>query len=535
MKTLPHSPPAVEASAAKPKRSPARLDAHVRGTRRGRHSRVAELSGFLETTFENMTQGVAIYDRNMRLAAYNRTAHEMFGVPEALLRTRPTRDSLLRYLADHGYRNALSRLGRSPDDAPFRYEIEGPDGRILDIHANRGADGSTALICTDITETRRRERELERTTAALQAILDNVSQGITLIDRDLRVIVHNRALREIYGFPESLFAKNANFADVIRFLAERGDYGPVDVEAMVRDRVERHRHFVAHHVETPMANGKIIEVRGKPVAEGMVATYTDITARRQAENDLRVAKDAAEAANRAKSDFLANISHELRTPLNAIIGCSEAMVTRLFGPVPEKYAEYARDIHQSGTWLLTLINDLLDLAKIEAGQLRLQEVDLDLRESVEQALRIVRRRATDAGLELRFACVAAAAGVFADPKAIGQILLNLLSNSIKFTKRGGTITVAVAIEAGGLRLTVKDTGIGIAAHDIAKVLAPFGQVAGPLNRPHEGTGLGLPLVKSLAELHGAQFAIQSELGRGTEVAIAFPAERLRPVAHAASA
>ncbi len=387
----------------------------------------AEIAAYLEATFENMAQGVAIYDRDMRLVAYNRTARDMLTLPESLLRTRPT----------------------------------------------------------------------------------------------------NRALREIYGFPESLFHKDTTFGDVIRFLAERGDLGPADDDTIVRDRVERHRRFVAHHVENRMADGKIIEVRGKPIPAGMVATYTDVTPRRRAENELRLARDAAEAASRAKSDFLANVSHELRTPLNAIIGCSEVMLARLFGPMPEKYGEYARDIHQSGTWLLTIINDLLDVAKIEAGRLELREAVMDLRDCIEQAMRIVRERADKAGLALRFECRESAARMWADPKAIRQILLNLLSNAIKFTRRGGTIAVALETASGRLRLAVRDTGIGIAAEDIAKVLAPFGQVAGPMNRRHQGTGLGLPLVKSLAELHGAQFSITSEFGRGTEVAIAFAPERLR--------
>ncbi len=256
-----------------------------------------------------------------------------------------------------------------------------------------------------------------------------------------------------------------------------------------------------------------------------------IAARSRAEEAARLALHAqaeAERADRAKSNFLANMSHELRTPLNAIIGFSEVMLTtHLAKGSLDKSREYARDINASGHHLLSLINDLLDLAKIEANKLELQEEPIDIEATADSALTVVRQRALERGLDLSTSFPEGLPLLRADERKLRQILINLLSNAIKFTPRGGTVGLAVLpIAAAGVTLRVSDSGIGIALDDIPRVLQPFVQVDSKLGRATEGTGLGLPLADALVRLHGGTLSIQSAVGIGTTIDICFPAERI---------
>ena len=252
--------------------------------------------------------------------------------------------------------------------------------------------------------------------------------------------------------------------------------------------------------------------------------------RRRADQRLSEALRAAEIANHSKSQFLANMSHELRTPLNAIIGFSEMIREEMFGPVgaPE-YSEYIGDIHSSGRHLLALINDILDISKIEAGQFELDETWIDLATSAAWSTDLVRHRAHENHVTLKVEIDDALERAFVDERAIKQILLNLLSNATKFTPAGGTVTLSMHPDpaSGDLRIAVCDTGIGIEPHLISKVMEPFGQAEGPMARSFGGTGLGLPITKSLTELHGGTLALDSTPGEGTCVTITLPEWRLR--------
>jgi two-component system cell cycle sensor histidine kinase PleC len=240
-------------------------------------------------------------------------------------------------------------------------------------------------------------------------------------------------------------------------------------------------------------------------------------------------KIRAEGANKAKSEFLANMSHELRTPLNAINGFSEIMVNELFGPLGDKrYVEYAQDILSSGQHLLALINDILDMAKIEAGKLNLKFEPLRVLEVVEDAARLIRNRAESAGLELAIE-VPDVPEIEGDMRALKQVLLNLLSNSVKFTPRGGRITITAALEMGPqgerVRIGVTDTGIGISEKDMERLAKPFEQIESQLSKTQQGSGLGLALTKSLVEMHGGSLSIQSAPGKGTTVSFALPLQQ----------
>jgi signal transduction histidine kinase len=242
---------------------------------------------------------------------------------------------------------------------------------------------------------------------------------------------------------------------------------------------------------------------------------------------MRRAKDAAERADRAKSEFLATMSHELRTPLNAVLGFSEMMMGEVFGPLgDERYRGYAGDIHSSGRHLLGIINDVLDLSKAAAGKLELVEERINAGDVVHSACRLIHPRIGEANLLLTVELPPGDLIIIADERLLRQMLLNLLSNACKFTPPGGRIECSVSVDAAGLRFAVADTGIGILAEDLDRVIQPFIQVDSSLSRPHEGTGLGLALVKAMAELHGGSLRLDSKLGCGTTAAVILPLSRL---------
>ena len=253
----------------------------------------------------------------------------------------------------------------------------------------------------------------------------------------------------------------------------------------------------------------------------LFAALRDATDQQAYESRLIEGKIQAEALNSGKSRFLANMSHELRTPLNTIMGFSDIMKARLFGPMPAKYGEYAELIHESGRHLLDLINDLLDMSKIEAERFQLQIEEFDARDPVSAALRLMRTQADSAGLSLRAALPSDPLDVEADPRALKQIALNLLSNAMKFTPRGGQVTVTLSRVDDGLELMVADTGVGIAPEDLKRLGRPYEQ-AGDAGQRARGTGLGLSLVRGLAQLHGGDMIIESILGEGTSVAVRLP-------------
>jgi signal transduction histidine kinase len=232
-----------------------------------------------------------------------------------------------------------------------------------------------------------------------------------------------------------------------------------------------------------------------------------------------------EAASRHKSEFLANMSHELRTPLNAILGFSEVLLERMFGELNDKQAEFVQDILGSGRHLLSLINDILDLSKVEAGRMELHCAPFNLPLAIESAVSVVRERASRHGIALHLAVDDALGEIVADERKVRQTLLNLLSNAVKFTPEGGKIEVKAALAGNWAEIAVRDTGIGIATEDQATIFEEFRQVGGPRTQALEGTGLGLALAKRFVELHGGTIGVQSAVGTGTTFTVTLPLRR----------
>ena len=319
-----------------------------------------------------------------------------------------------------------------------------------------------------------------------------------------------RAPEEIVGLAPAELVHPDDLAAVQSALMEASYFGRLG-EAQVRLC-----HADGHHVWA--------EIRCRPGAGGgdIVAVTRDITERKAQERALVEARDAALAASRAKSRFLANMSHELRTPLNAIIGFSEVMNREMFGAIGPRYQEYSRLIHESGTHLLDLINSVLDMSKIEAGKFELAEELFALGDVVDSAVRFLAMPAERAGVSLAQHVAPEAQQIFADRRAVKQILVNLLSNGVKYTPPGGEVRIAVEAKPQGVVLSVSDTGTGISADDLKRLGQPFEQVEGAETRGKEGTGLGLALVKALAAMHGGEAELHSVLGEGTTVRVRLP-------------
>jgi PAS domain S-box-containing protein len=388
--------------------------------------------------------------------------------------------------------------------------------------AERPSTPAVASVATDELETVRSEAR------ELRSMLDAVTDGFVVIDRDHRVVsVNHRAeallavpANEIVGMPfSSLFAPESQ-SDVHQHLNAvlRREPAAGDTGCDVRGRV---------------GGGGTIPLlltirRISGASDQLCAFFRDITPWKQSEDELRNAKRLAEQASSAKSDFLAKISHEIRTPLNAILGFSEVMIEERFGAVGnDRYKQYLKDIHASGEHLVALLNDLLDLSKIEAGKLELNIASIDLNALTQQCVALMQPQATRDRIIIRTSLAESLPPALADERSVRQIILNLLSNSIKFTGPGGQVIVSTAFnDDGSIALRVRDTGMGMSEKEIAIALEPFRQLATSVARGKEGTGLGLPLTKALAEANRARFSIKSGVNEGTLVEVAFAGSRM---------
>ncbi len=361
----------------------------------------------------------------------------------------------------------------------------------------------------------------------LRSILDTAIDGVVLIDREGRVISINRGAETLFGH-QSRELSGLPFAGLFTPESQRTAFDALDRlnrdGALDEGREVSGRGRAGATIPLFMTMG---QVTGG--ADKLVAVFRNIAPWKKAEDDLLSAKRQAERASSAKSDFLAKISHEIRTPLNAIIGFSEVMIEERFGPIGnDRYQQYLKDIHTSGEHLVSLLNDLLDLSKIEAGKLDLNFTSIDLNELTQQCVALMQPQASRERIIIRTALSSALPPVLADARSVRQIALNLLSNSIKFTGAGGQVIVSTAVnDSGEVVLRVRDTGVGMSEKDIAIALEPFRQLATSARFGSGGTGLGLPLTKALAEANRATFSIKSAVNAGTLIEVAFPP---RPIA-----
>ncbi|HEY1795706.1 MAG TPA: ATP-binding protein [Stellaceae bacterium] len=368
------------------------------------------------------------------------------------------------------------------------------------------------------------EREKARRRSAqnrLVEALENTSEGIVLVDADGRIVLANSQLSRFFPSLGPAIAPGMALASVFarigELVIESDADGPLSATGLLSEGSQFR-----------LRDGRWVRVSRSPTRDGgFILLISDFSEIKERELGLNEARQLAESANAAKTAFLANISHELRTPLNAIIGFSEILVGQMFGPLGnDKYHSYANDIVESGRHLLTVINNVLDLTKSQSGQLRLVFEPLDLCEIVASCATIMRDLCARAELNLHIKAPREELVMSGDAAKLRQVLLNLMSNAVKFTEPGGE--VSVTLERTGftqVQIQVRDTGIGMSAEDIPIALAAFGQVDSRLSRRYEGTGLGLPLTKVLVELHGGSISLESRVGVGTVVTVALPLEQ----------
>ena len=436
-------------------------------------------------------------------------------------------------------RNAIAAAIKTRSPFSYRTRARDPDvaAQIVDTQGEvaLGKDGrvvSVLGVCHDVTKQVRAEEAREKAQQMYRVMTEEASDIILFYGPDGHIVFASHALERMLGrtIEEIEFGRFVELVhpDDVEEVAKIAELPP---PGRTSTGTYRLRHADGHYVWIEVTTRAIYDAQ-TGAYRNLVSVSRDVTERKQQDIETKAAQERAEAANKAKSRFLANMSHELRTPLNAVIGFTDLMRQHMFGPLGnERYEEYATLIYDSGQLLLDLITDMLDMAKIEAGKLELNFERVDLTGTIEDCVRMLRDRADNGGLEIAVKTPPAPISLIADRRAVKQVLLNLLTNAIKFTPAGGHIDVDTRVADGRAILRVRDTGIGIPAHELPRLGRPFEQVCGDPMLAKSGTGLGLALVCALVEKHGGQLRIESEEGVGTEVSVDFP---LKPAKRAAA-
>jgi len=423
------------------------------------------------------------------------------------------------------------------DRLPFRgftYAHRRYDGAIrwlrvsgLPVYDETGRFQGYRGTGTDITHEYQAEERARLAQERLQAAVEFLPDGFVLYDAEDRLVLCNERYRALHAQTAEALKPGTLFADVIRasYASGEQDAAGGDVEAAVRQRLELHR-----QAGTPfelISRARVIRIAERRTSDGFtVGLHSDITDLKRREAALMEAKQLADAANRAKSEFLANMSHELRTPLNAIIGFAETIERKLFGETSPRYHDYAGDIRRSGEHLLAVISDILDMSKIESGKYEFHEEVVSLPDTVAACMLMVRHIADERGVILALPSFGLDLWLRADRRAITQVTLNLLSNAVKFTDKGGRVGVELAMDGDSVRLSIKDTGVGIEPEAMPRLFEPFSRGSAATAHKTDGTGLGLAISRKLMERHGGRLEILSIPGQGTTAIAVFPASRV---------
>ena len=486
-------------------------------------AQLAALEGYHRSVVDALADGILVVDPNQRrVEALNPAALSIFDLNEANGVGMPL-DELIPVTTTHSIPqlrrwNRQEAKGRNFAGQSFHLEVTVRETSV---------DGFDRLIVVvrDVTKQVEAEEKVHTLNYALEqsaaSVIITNTEGVIVYANPRACEISGYSREELLGNTPRLLQSGLTPPTIYTALWESLRAGNEWHGEMLNRRKNGELYWESL-VASPLrsSRGEITQ---------FMAVMEDISNRKLMEDALVVAKQQAERASRTKSDFLASMSHELRTPLNAIIGYSEFIDTEPFGQIGHpKYKEYLGHIQESGRHLLELINDMLDLSKVEAGKLVLEEEEIDLAHSIQGAMHLVLERANRSGVRLSADLSADLPRLWVDNLRLKQVMLNLLTNAIKFTPEGGDVTLSARRESdGSLAIRVADTGVGIAPHDIPRVLEPFGQVNNPLVRREEGTGLGLPITKRLVELHGGVLEISSRVGEGTTVTVRLPASRIR--------
>lgn len=479
---------------------------------------------------EKLNTATAIWGPDRRLKFFNRAYAQLFHLDENWLSSEPHHEEVI---------DAQHEKRRIPEQADFqRYKksfmdmyttliepmeefMHLPDGSTLRTVLNPHPFGGLLFFYEDVSDRLELERSRNTLEAVQRATLDNLSQGVAVYGGDGRLKLYNKSYTELWNVNDEQLAAEPHLSDFIGavhpLMADAEDV-PDTAEDLVDQMLARRP--LRHRIET--GEGRVLDMSTVPLPDGAtLATFLDVTDGIRIERALRQRAEALEEADWLKAQFIANVSYELRTPLNTIGGFSEILADQFFGKLNPKQAEYVDGIVESSGYLLALINDILDLATIEAGRMQLETETFDVAEMVQSVLRMVDDRVLERRLTLQTEVPEEIGTLNGDERRIRQVIFNLLSNAIRFTSPGGTITVGARRQDGAITAWVADTGRGIAEDEQERVFAKFHRSAGATaNQP--GTGLGLALVKSFVELHGGSVELTSKLGEGTCVTCVFP-------------
>lgn len=489
-------------------------------------------AAMLHSILDNVPHGVCVYGPTRRVTMFNRAYVDIMN--SAPVAVGDHLEEVIRRRAASG------EYGPGAPEAVFTAQMahditrlqvrrrQRPNGTTIDVRTAPLPDGGHVSVVTDVTSLTLAENELLRRAGEMDVMLANIRHGITLFDADSRLVAANRMASELLNLPADFLVPGRTEEDVLQRLLEAGEFGESRLAAALREDRSRTDRGQSQLYRRASRNGRTLEIRADPApGNGVVTTYTDVTESEQAQTEQRRAQAAAEAANKAKSRFLATMSHELRTPLNAVIGFSEALLRQADAGHPERIAEFATAINDSGRQLLRLINTILDVARIEAGRFEMAADRVDVGRLVRTCLRSAEPSFRAGEVAVRLDLPKEIPSVQADERRLQQVLGNLLSNAAKFTPAGGETTLGVMLAGDGtLIIRVEDTGIGIAKPDLERVFEPFIQLDGELTRRFQGAGLGLYMSRSLVEAHGGQLRLRSEVGVGTVAEIILPAWRL---------
>lgn len=524
----------------------------------------------LSVALEKMNTGLCDWNLSRGHMRLTRTLREMLGLDDDHEWIPFKQFAGLINLEDDLYAAVNEAIRQGGSDFRKVLRVRNSDGKALELHfdctfCQSETPKEAHLICI-VSEAASNTGVFSASgsyDARLHDAVEAISEAFVLWDDENRLVMCNSKYKQFYKLSDDVVVPGTPYEKVIANATE----------PLVRSRttMRGNRASGAHTYEAQLEDGKWLHIDERRTKDGgFVSVGTNITSLKQSQQrqqkseqelkanitDLRssrreleqqkqqlvdlmekyaLEKNRAEAANQAKSEFLANISHELRTPLNAVIGFSEVMENGLFGPIGhQKYVEYARDIHESGRYLLEVINDVLDMSKIEAGRTNLEFDTLDAGEIIKDSVRVVAPAAAERSIEVKYTGLKKLS-MQADKRALKQILLNLLSNAVKFTPESGDVTVRVSKAKEQARISISDTGIGIPEPELGKLGRPFEQVENQFTKSHRGSGLGLAISRSLVELHGGTFEIKSQVGKGTTVICHLPLAPIVPLANADAA
>jgi len=498
----------------------------------------------LRLVLETVLDAIITIDEKGRIASFNPAAEKIFGYKAKevigknvkILMPPPYKGKHDGYLKRYVTTNDPQMIGTIGRQATGRRKngTEFPVELAISEHVQDGKRVFTGIL-RDITKRKFAEDALRESEERYALTIKGINEGIWDWNLKTNHLFVSDRVEQIVGIGLTKKIKSTN--NIVNNDFIFSEIHPDDV-AIYRQALASHlkgdapSFYCEFRVTRKDKKQRWVRNRGRALfddsgrAYRMTGSVTDVTIRKTAEQKMFEAKEIAEIASRTKTEFLANVSHELRTPLNAIIGFSDLMKTEIFGPMGHaKYSDYSHAINESGQHLLSIINDILDVSQVEVGELDFDLEKVLLEPVFESCIRLIHERAEKAGLRLKTKINAGLPALKADPRRLKQILLNLLSNAIKFTPKGGMVSLkAYQTKAGTMVLSVSDTGIGMKAADIPKVMTPFVQVDSKLSRQYEGTGLGLPLTRELVHLHGATIKIRSKPRKGTTVSVYFPKE-----------